>query len=190
MLYLPGIGQGLVHDADGDFDAGSDGADGFPALAAGEDGGALVVVDDGATAADAAPAPGCFEAALDERPGTVMPGTRHRGRGGMPDGAGRQPGAGQLAGQLTVRGAGPCDHRAPGIVPAAVRGSAAAGRPGPYRAPGRRRGAGPAGRRPARRVAVLPPPTAPGPGRQRLPAVRAPPAVVVHAPVPPPGRPC
>lgn len=46
LLFLPGVGQGLVHDADGDLDAGGDGADGFPALAAGEDGGALVVVDE------------------------------------------------------------------------------------------------------------------------------------------------
>jgi hypothetical protein len=53
-----------VHDADGDLDAGGDGADGFPALAAGEDGGALVVVDDGAPAAGAALAPGRLEAAL------------------------------------------------------------------------------------------------------------------------------
>jgi hypothetical protein len=44
LLFLPGVGQGLVHDADGDLDAGGDGADGFPALAAGEDGGALVGV--------------------------------------------------------------------------------------------------------------------------------------------------
>ncbi|MGH3195137.1 MAG: hypothetical protein ACRDPY_15780 [Streptosporangiaceae bacterium] len=41
---------------------------------------------------------------------------------------GRQAGAGQLAGQFTVRGAGPGDHLAPGIVPAAVRGSAAPAR--------------------------------------------------------------
>lgn len=47
MLFPPGVGQGLVHDADGDLDAGGDGADGFPALAAGEDGGALVIVDAG-----------------------------------------------------------------------------------------------------------------------------------------------
>lgn len=64
LLFLTGVGQGLVYDADGDFDAGGDGADGFPSLAAGEDGGALVIVDDGAPAADAAPAPGCFEAVL------------------------------------------------------------------------------------------------------------------------------
>ena len=53
LLFLSGVGQGLVYDADGDADADGDGADGFPALAAGEDGGALVVVDDGAPAADA-----------------------------------------------------------------------------------------------------------------------------------------
>ncbi len=116
-------------------------------------------------------------------------------RSGMPGDAGRQPavqpppgrqpGAGQLAGQLTVGGASPGDHRAPGIVPAAVCGSAAAGRPGPHRAPGRRRGADPPGCRPARRPAVLPPPPAPGPGWQRRPAVRAPPAVLGHATRPP-----
>jgi hypothetical protein len=64
LLFLTRVGQGLVHDADGDFDTSGDSADGFPALAAGEDGGALVVVYDGAPAADAAPAPGCFEAVL------------------------------------------------------------------------------------------------------------------------------
>ena len=53
-----------MHDADGDFDAGGDGADGFPALAAGEAGSALVVVDDGAPTAGAALAPGCLEAVL------------------------------------------------------------------------------------------------------------------------------
>jgi hypothetical protein len=39
LLFLPGVGQGLMYDADGDFDAGGDGADGFPALAAGEESG-------------------------------------------------------------------------------------------------------------------------------------------------------
>lgn len=37
-----------MDDADGDFDSCGDGADGFAALAAGEDGGAFVVVDHGA----------------------------------------------------------------------------------------------------------------------------------------------
>jgi hypothetical protein len=67
-----------VHDADGDFDADSDGADGFPALAAGEDGGALVVVDDAAPAADAAPAPGCFEAILGLADDVAVAGGRSR----------------------------------------------------------------------------------------------------------------
>ncbi|MFD8562685.1 hypothetical protein ACFV1N_35855 [Streptosporangium canum] len=41
-----------MDDADGEVDSGGDGADGFSALAAGEDGGALVVVDHRPTAAD------------------------------------------------------------------------------------------------------------------------------------------
>ena len=61
MLSLPGVGQGLVDDADRDLDSGGDGADGFAAPAAGQDGGALVVVDDGAAAADAAAFAGGFE---------------------------------------------------------------------------------------------------------------------------------
>lgn len=36
-----------MDDADGDFDSGGDGADGFRAFAAGEDGGVFVVVDHG-----------------------------------------------------------------------------------------------------------------------------------------------
>jgi hypothetical protein len=47
-LRVLGVCEGLVDDADGDLDAGGDGADGFPAFAAGEDGGTLVVVDHGA----------------------------------------------------------------------------------------------------------------------------------------------
>jgi hypothetical protein len=58
-----GVGEGLVDDADGDFDSGGDGADGFAALTAGEDGGAFVVVDHGTAAADPAAPAGCFEAA-------------------------------------------------------------------------------------------------------------------------------
>src|SRR6516165_9788593 len=51
LLVLPGLGQGLVHDADRDLDPGRDGADGLSTLAAGQDGGALVVIDHGASAA-------------------------------------------------------------------------------------------------------------------------------------------
>ena len=46
-LWL-GFCQGFMDDADGDFDSGGDGADGFSALAAGQDRGALVV-DHGAS---------------------------------------------------------------------------------------------------------------------------------------------
>lgn len=53
-LSLSGLGQGFVDDADGDFDSGGDGADGFSALAAGQDRGAFVVVDHGSAAADPA----------------------------------------------------------------------------------------------------------------------------------------
>lgn len=53
-----------MDDADGDLDAGGDGADGFPALAAGEDGGAFVVVDHGSAAADPAAAAGRLQAVL------------------------------------------------------------------------------------------------------------------------------
>lgn len=63
MLSLLGVGQGLVHDADRDLDSGGDGADGFAAFAAGQDGGALVVVDHGAAAADAAAFAGRFACA-------------------------------------------------------------------------------------------------------------------------------
>ncbi|MFI6796304.1 hypothetical protein [Streptosporangium canum] len=45
-----------MDDADGDLDAGGDGADGFPALAAGQDRGAFVVVDHGSAATDPAAA--------------------------------------------------------------------------------------------------------------------------------------
>lgn len=51
-----------MDDADGDLDAGGDGADGFAALAAGKDGGAFVVVDHGAVTTIAASATGGFEA--------------------------------------------------------------------------------------------------------------------------------
>jgi hypothetical protein len=44
-LRVLGACEGLVDDADRDFDSGGDGTDGFPALTAGEDGGALVVVE-------------------------------------------------------------------------------------------------------------------------------------------------
>jgi hypothetical protein len=53
-----------VDDTDGDFDSGGDGADGFAALAAGEDGGAFVVVDHGTAAADPAASAGCVQAVL------------------------------------------------------------------------------------------------------------------------------
>jgi hypothetical protein len=49
-LWL-GFGQGFVDDADRDLDPGGDGADGFSALAAGQDRGAFVVVDHGSAAA-------------------------------------------------------------------------------------------------------------------------------------------
>ena len=51
-----------MHDADRDLDSGGDGADGFAAFAAGEDGGAFVVVNFGASAADAAAFAGGFQA--------------------------------------------------------------------------------------------------------------------------------
>jgi hypothetical protein len=58
-LWL-GFCQGFMDDADGDFDSGGEGADGFSALAAGQDRGAFVVVDHGASTADlAAAAPFC-----------------------------------------------------------------------------------------------------------------------------------
>ena len=46
------LGEGLVDDADRDSYGGCDGADGFAAGAAGENGGALVVVDDWSPAPD------------------------------------------------------------------------------------------------------------------------------------------
>jgi hypothetical protein len=51
-----------VDDAYRDFDSGGDGADGFSALAAGQDRGAFVVVDHGSAAADAAAATGGVQA--------------------------------------------------------------------------------------------------------------------------------
>jgi hypothetical protein len=53
-----------VDDADRDLDAGGDGADGFPALTAGQDRGALVVIDHGSAAADPAAAAGRLQAVL------------------------------------------------------------------------------------------------------------------------------
>jgi hypothetical protein len=53
-----------MDDADGDFDSGGDGADGFSALAAGQDRGAFVVVDHGASTADPAAAAGGVQAVL------------------------------------------------------------------------------------------------------------------------------
>lgn len=53
-----------MDDADGDLDAGGDGADGFPALAAGQDRGAFVVVDHGSAATDPAAAAGRLQAVL------------------------------------------------------------------------------------------------------------------------------
>lgn len=64
LLLLPGAGHDLVRDAKGDSDPGGDRAEGLPALAAGEDGRALVVVDDRAPPADAALAPRCLESVL------------------------------------------------------------------------------------------------------------------------------
>ncbi|WP_170222943.1 hypothetical protein [Nonomuraea turkmeniaca] len=60
FLLSPWLGfcQGSMDDADGDFDSGGDGVDGFSALAAGQDRGSFVVVDHGA-----APAPAVFPAA-------------------------------------------------------------------------------------------------------------------------------
>src|SRR5665811_926293 len=52
------LGEGLVDDADRDSHCGGDGADGFAACAAGENGGALVVVDDWSSAPDS-PATTC-----------------------------------------------------------------------------------------------------------------------------------
>ena len=75
MLVLLGAGQGLVHDADRDLDSGGDGADGFAAFAAGQDGGALVVVDHRAAAAGAAAfAGGCEPVAglADDVPAPVL----------------------------------------------------------------------------------------------------------------------
>ncbi|MGV9774901.1 hypothetical protein [Streptosporangium sp. NPDC003464] len=53
-----------MDDADGDLDAGGDGADGFPALAAGQDRGAFVVADHGSAATDPAAAAGRLQAVL------------------------------------------------------------------------------------------------------------------------------
>jgi hypothetical protein len=53
-----------VDDADGDLDSGGDGADGFAALAAGEDGGAFVVVDDRPAPAGPATFAGGFQPIL------------------------------------------------------------------------------------------------------------------------------
>ena len=53
-----------MDDADGDLHSGGDGADGFPAPAAVEDRGALVVVDDGSAAADLALLAGGLQAVL------------------------------------------------------------------------------------------------------------------------------
>ena len=47
-----GLGEGFVDDADRDSYGGGDGADGFAACAAGEDGGVLIVVDDWSPAPD------------------------------------------------------------------------------------------------------------------------------------------
>jgi hypothetical protein len=53
-----------VDDTDGDVDSGGDGADGFAALAAGEDGGTFVIVGDRAAAADPAAFAGGLQAVL------------------------------------------------------------------------------------------------------------------------------
>ena len=52
LSFWLGFCQGFMDDADGDFDSGGDGADGFSALAAGQDRGALVVVDHRASTAE------------------------------------------------------------------------------------------------------------------------------------------
>ena len=59
LAALPGslgcecrLGEGLVDNADRDSHGGGDGADGFAACAAGEDGGSLVAVDDWSPAPD------------------------------------------------------------------------------------------------------------------------------------------
>lgn len=53
-----------MDDADGDFHSGGDGADGFAALAAVEDRGAFVVVDNGSAAADPAACAGGVQTVL------------------------------------------------------------------------------------------------------------------------------
>ena len=53
-----------MDDSDGDLDAGGDGADGFAALAAGQDRSALVVFDHGPATADPAAATSRLQAVL------------------------------------------------------------------------------------------------------------------------------
>ena len=54
------FGEGFVDDADVYAEVGGDGSDGLATFASGEDGGAFVVVDDGASTPDTAVPAGGF----------------------------------------------------------------------------------------------------------------------------------